>query len=451
MLRLGRPIAPRFKWSVLSPEDDAKIRAAFGRFGGTQAARNEVRDVISKIHNMRTRHWIFCDCNLSDSTPAMYTRNEDHVVRHHKSPPHSEYCDFYVQPIEQIRINQSYVCHPPDVAYDFLQDRRPSAENRLPHNEKVTASQRRQPLARLLFSVLDESGIHTVNCSFPPPTLTEQFERIRLAAAKIQLTSSGIRLGRVLATNSSSTSRMISDIERPALRWPEHVVRHGILIDRVAAVETDHIMFLGGGRLRLTGRCSIFGETLDSSGSGMSSTRPPYLAACVIIVVGGIVRVARCYLHPMRSNARLCLVDSNYERSTWTQIDRIIDASGHNELFISKPLHDIWPQFAHDDTFNVEDDLSVKTAARPVLIPDFIIRYPRMRRVAVVETMGYADPAYRQRKRRTHALMIEALKAQEPNNDVRIIEHDFDSNAVRQQENDEAFSLRLQRFLFSPE
>lgn len=450
MLRKGRPRGAEYRWTELSAEEDELLRSAFGRFGGTQDARAKARTTIPELDKNLTRRWIYCDCKDPPSVPPfMYTRS-GHIVRHHDSPAHDEHCDFFMPAVQQVRINRTYVHRPTNLAYDFLRQRIPDGSHRT--IDRLTPTRRRPRLAQLLFALIEGSGLQQLDNSLPIPSLAEQFQRIRNAAATIRLTSTGIVLADVLSTFASSEDRLISMINSYRLRWPANAIRHGIIVDRVTGISEGHVEFFGGKRIPIVGQCHVFGEDAEPNGDDFAATRAPYLAACLSIVENGKLQIVGCYLHPIRSDARLSLVDSKYERMTWTRIDWVIKRSGHDGLVVMKPLHDIAPQFepANGDDLPADDDnLSLKVAPHPVLIPDFIVRYPARHRTLVVETMGYSDKNYRQRKIRTHALMIEALKSQGAGEEVEIIEHDFHFPVEHKQiARDNSFLERMTHFLF---
>lgn len=72
-----------------------------------------------------------------------------------------------------------------------------------------------------------------------------------------------------------------------------------------------------------------------------------------------------------------------------------------------KPLFDVSPDTVADDV-GVEDE----TGARPVLIPDFVVRVrgaAAVNEAIVVETLGFASQGYRDRKSILVPMMRESL------------------------------------------
>lgn len=162
----------------------------------------------------------------------------------------------------------------------------------------------------------------------------------------------------------------------------------------------------------MEGKLSIFGERNDA-------ISPPYL------VIGLVTKdnpesdeaiVARAYAHPCVDWSRLTLVDSQLERET---LDIIINCRDWiSERFgiamtITKPLFDVGPP--------------VETSGpRELCLPDFVIEpigqgvtHPTV----VVETMGYSDVDYRDRKKRLRPL-FEKVGIQIGTEPTPVVEHD---------------------------
>lgn len=127
------------------------------------------------------------------------------------------------------------------------------------------------------------------------------------------------------------------------------------------------------------------------------------------------VAVLRACLHPCASATWLLPVDSNHERGTLRQLlslRRWLARTRGVQLVIEKPV------------FNLAPPALPSAAGRPVpnggepVIPDFVVRASNGR-TAVVETMGYDVPAYRERKARMRAAMSRVC------NGAAMVEHDF--------------------------
>jgi len=99
-------------------------------------------------------------------------------------------------------------------------------------------------------------------------------------------------------------------------------------------------------------------------------------------------------------------VDSNLERHTFqvlTQLRSWLSQKKGIGLAVVKPLFDMSANTGLD-----EPDSDVDTS-RESCIPDFLVEANRVpkggRSLLVIESMGYADPQYRERKQRTHTRM----------------------------------------------
>ena len=197
---------------------------------------------------------------------------------------------------------------------------------------------------------------------------------------------------------------------------------HGVLIARIAAIGAGVLEPVSGSAIPVRGRLAVFAERADDGSATRTAraARAPYLAACVLgrasPGAGEPVEVLSAYAHPCASERHLMLVDSDLERQTLAQLRSVQDWLGSRKglrVVIEKPLFDIGP-----------DDTGVREAVpRPPCIPDFMVRATTAdgapARVVIVETMGFADEAYRARKRHTHALMRAALAG------ATVVVHDF--------------------------
>ena len=125
--------------------------------------------------------------------------------------------------------------------------------------------------------------------------------------------------------------------------------------------------------------------------------------------------ILKAYAHPVASRAHLMLVDSDRERATLRQLLGVrhwLQARKGLTITLEKPLFDI--------AADPGDDAG-EPCSRPPCIPDFVVRASDTsgRSTAlVVETMGYADPRYRERKGRLHPLMAEVVGGP-------VVTHDF--------------------------
>jgi hypothetical protein len=186
---------------------------------------------------------------------------------------------------------------------------------------------------------------------------------------------------------------------------------YGLFIDTFDRIE-DRVLYptrVDLKPLHVTGSLTVFGE-------GEILRRPPYL------VIGLVTRpereaqsvdLLRAYAHPCVAWDRFTLVDSQLERETLALLiscrERLRKSHGVS-FGIEKPLYDRGPP----ETDN----------GRKVCIPDFILR-PKGENIRhpliVIETMGYDDADYRERKLGMRPLFEQNGGGPHP---VPVIEHD---------------------------
>jgi hypothetical protein len=130
------------------------------------------------------------------------------------------------------------------------------------------------------------------------------------------------------------------------------------------------------------------------------------------------VEVLKAYLHPCVTAGHLMLVDSDLERRTLAvlvQLQTWLRERKALRVTIKKPVFDL-PEIAGG--LLLEDGQSSGPC-----IPDFVVQATDVMEGGseklIVETMGYADEVYRDRKARTHTLMSEALGG------APVVQHDF--------------------------
>ena len=196
-----------------------------------------------------------------------------------------------------------------------------------------------------------------------------------------------------------------------------------MLLIRVREVGTGKLVALNGQELPVLGRIAAYGERPQDEPGPAEGARAPYLALCALArsAPGEPVQPLSAYVHPCASMDRIMLLDSDLERQTLAILiafQRRMAQRHQTVVTIAKPMESLGPAQREDGT------------PLPALIPDFVVtaRYPDggERRV-VVETMGYADDGYRNRKLVLHPQMGRAAGA------IAVVEHDFHVPAHWQQ------------------
>lgn len=218
---------------------------------------------------------------------------------------------------------------------------------------------------------------------------------------------------------------------------------HGLIVLRLAAVRPGELVPLTGPPIPVVGRIAVPGEEPEEDTAGDRNNSPharaPYLAIGLLARPGlrEPVRTLSAYVHPCASNDRLMLVDSNLERQTLEQLltvqSWLLRKKGMS-VTIAKPLEDMSTAIA-----------SGQPESRPVVMPDFVVTGQiagAETRTVAVETKGFSDEGYRERKARMYPLMSAAI------GDGPVVSHDFHRPpATSQRSRDEWFWHELRRAL----
>jgi hypothetical protein len=81
MLRGGPKRDPERALPV-DPDDDARLRLAFGYFGGLAAARAAAVPIVRRLETTDDGHWLYCDCLKDGTPPVLAPVAETHLRRH---------------------------------------------------------------------------------------------------------------------------------------------------------------------------------------------------------------------------------------------------------------------------------------------------------------------------------------------------------------------------------
>jgi hypothetical protein len=430
---------------ALPADDDQALRRAFGRYADS-ASREDGARVVREHQGRQGGQWFACDCLGGASPPPVLVPVAENHIRRHVEPPwpqHAGWCDFYRSPEEQSVVSASF--RRPDPGDNCLRLVRAFAsEEPLECRFGRAGADRRRPrLATLMFDLLERSGLTRIEPGHAP-SIADQFKALRKAAETVEV-DAGLPLSRFFCAYPPALPEFVERLGR----IPEMVFRrshrpHGILMGVVARAARGQIVPILGSGIDVAGAISIFGES-DGHAVGrddVAGERAPYLMTAVFgrRHPDEPVEVLRAYLHPVMSPTWLLPVDSNHERSTVRQLlslRRWLAAKRRIALSIEKPVFDLAtprPSPRGEDA-----------GPREPIIPDFIARGSSGRTV-IVETMGYDQPAYRERKQRLHREMSRLCGG------ASVIEHDFcEPHDQPQNERDRSFWSRCRWAITGPE
>ena len=427
----------------VTPLEDARLRAAFGRYGGGPLERHDAALVVADHQQRGPGGWFLCDCRPdADLPPVLVPVSMTHIRRHEDArwPPHDEACDFFREPAEQRAIVAS---HSASVVRPFRLARRINPFTpELRHDIAACSPHGRRPgLARLLARLVTDAGLQRIGPGWWKPTLGEQAKAIWAAARPIEI-DAGVRLTEFFCTSPARLGELKARIEAAGEERFQGTRPHGILIARASAIADGLLTPIAGEPIPVRGRLAVFGERSGAVRlhSAQRAARAPWLVACVIGRAGAKepVEALSAYAHPCADDAHLMLLDSDMERRTLAQLRSVqswLARKMDTAMTIEKPLFDIGPE--------PDDDAD----PRPVLMPDFVVRAETpgaAGRTAIVETMGFADDAYRTHKARVHLLMRSALAG------APVVKHDFHEPAGWPQRDRDAFFWRTLRTSLTP-
>jgi hypothetical protein len=419
----------------LPQDEDAILRLAFGRYADTDS-RTEAAHIVRKYQQAAAGHWFLCDCRnplaLDTKPPALIPVAETHIRRHNDArwPAHCVTCDFYRDAEEQLRITSSYRPLQADRPLQLIQGFRDEAEPLIRQTKGGSYERERPPLARLLVRLMTDAGLQTVASTDGGRDPRAEYNALRGAATAIMLTRK-IVLKEYFETFPGNIARFIARVGAAPAAAFSPCRPHGVLLIVAKAIGAGVIVLRDDTKLPVRSRLMVFGEVEGHRRDLVeTSRRPPYLVAGLVARpdVSGNPEILQAYAHPVMSARHLTMVDSDFERST---LDRLIGVQSwfttkHGIfLIIEKPLADIGTEISPQDP---------KTPSRPPCIPDFIVRARSPTgetATVIVETMGFDDEAYRDRKHRLHTVMSDSLGG------APVIVHDFHfPRAMEQSERD---------------
>uniref|UniRef100_UPI003F533F80 hypothetical protein n=1 Tax=Pantoea stewartii TaxID=66269 RepID=UPI003F533F80 len=259
-----------------------------------------------------------------------------------------------------------------------------------------TRRKRRPRLARVLLTLLDDAGFNQVDNLHPRPTrpLVESL-RLLTAVTETQEFMRGRPLSEIILLKPWMRQQALEahmvKLEKPDSRWPAKKARVFYQIFVTDEVSRDETVYeIRGDKYHFTPEkgVSINGESQDG-------VRPPYLViASYRRTSTGEVICSEAYAHAIYSRTCPVPVDSNLERQTLDSLFEVAEWLSRKQtapsLSLKRPLFDI--------EVTVEGE-------KGYVLPDFLIQAVEpdgVRHEVVIETMGYTDEDYCERKSEQH-------------------------------------------------
>lgn len=388
----------------LSEKEETAVKNIFGRKLVLCAQERALAQSV--LREMREKAlWLQCGCvpddtqalnsaNLMLETQTLYLSGFGH--RHHTS------CPMYriLKDDEgATRTGTRKAAASKRLNYrDFLPDDESEATIKLPgrvvNTGKDKHRRRQRPrLARLLLTLIEDAGINTVN----PYQLPDQNARTWLdalaASAGAQEFIPDRRLSEIVrfqpAMSNTAQERLMQELESPDANWPAGKARVFYQIFMSDLVSREGVTFAWNG-----GERQFFPERgVSINGESQEGVRPPYWVILAFRRGGkGDVICSEGYAHALFRRKCPVPVDSGLERQTLEGIAEVAKwlKGKAGDLTLVKPL------------FDIEVDAE---GEKGYVLPDFIVRASMSggrERTVVIETMGYTDDEYCERKAKQH-------------------------------------------------
>lgn len=419
LVRKKNPRGALRRW--LSEDEEQAVKIFYGlRKRGSAADYHLAESVILEMRQCEA--WLECDCVPGDS-PAMNSAKLMQDTRtlflsgfNHE---HATTCPMYRQLSADDGATSSgtrKTAGSKRISYrDFLPADESETAIKAPGSVSLTSPDRtrrtrRSRIARLLLSLIEDAGINRLPQLYPLPSGSgrdwiQALETVAGAQEFIQ----GRQLSEIVrfqpGMGETGTERLMQDLEKSDSRWPARRARLFFQIFMSDRVSRDEVVFTWSG-----GEKSFRPERgMSINGEGQDGIRPPYW---VILAFrrgnDGRVICSEGYAHALFRRSCPVPVDSELERQTLSSLSEaarwIKNKPDAPTLSLQKPLFDTEVEIEGEKGF---------------VLPDFIVTAVTpdgKSHNIVVETMGYTDDDYCERKAEQHKgmRMIGALQTDPP-------------------------------------
>lgn len=407
-MKLVRKKAPRgglIRW--LDDDEETAIRNVSGR--RVSGGREQYLLAEKVLREMRQREaWLQCDCVPGDS-PAMNSarlmQDTGTLFLAGFNHEHAPNCPMY-RPFSgdagATATGTRKTAGSRRISYrDFLPpddtDTRIKAPGRpvTPADDR-TRRTRRSRIARLLLSLIEDAGLNRLATLHPLPSrgVMESIGALRTVAENTEFIR-GRQLSEIVrfspAMSENGREKLMQELERPNTHWPAGKTRMFFQVFMSDQVTRDEVLFRWpGGELPFRPE-----RGLSINGEAQGGARPPYW---VILAfrrgMDGTIICSEGYAHALFRRGCPVPVDSGLERATLESLSEVAGWLARKPeapiLSVDKPLFDI----------EVSTD-----GEKGFVLPDFILnartnagQHYRF----IIETMGYTDEEYCERKTEQH-------------------------------------------------
>lgn len=407
-MKLIRKKAPRgalVRW--LSDDEEAAVKNFFGK--GKADSQYEFALAEQVILEMRQSDvWLQCGCVAGDSpalNSAKMMQESQKLFLAGFNHPHDSACPMFREfkgDEEATSSGTRKTAGSRRINYrDFLPEEETAATLRAPGrpaagSDERTRRKRRPRLARLLLTLIEDAALNRLNTLYPlsSRSVRESIDALRTVADSQEFIR-GHRLSEIVrfqpGLSDYGKEKLMLSLERPDAGWPTGRAHMFCQIFMSDQVNRENVIFSWpGGELEFTPErgVSINGESQDG-------LRPPYW---VILAfrrgTDGSVICSEGYAHALFRRWCPVPVDSGLERKTLERISEVASwlnkKTGTVVLCLEKPL------------FDTEVELD---GEKGFVLPDFIVTAETQdgkTHTIVIETMGYTDDDYCERKAEQH-------------------------------------------------
>ncbi|WP_261643272.1 hypothetical protein [Erwinia mallotivora] len=414
-MKLVRKKAPRGRLTrMLSEAEESAVKKVCGRReAGTSVEKALALDVLTEMR--RTETWLACACiecealpmnsaNLRSDTGTLYLQGF--------STAHDADCPMYRVMKEDKETNATGTKKTSGSRPVSYQNILPREENgrriqskspRENHNEDRLRRKRRPRLAGLLLTLIEDAELNVIKELFPFPSspARDAIERLTDVTRNNEFIQ-GRRLSEIIRfwplMTQDEQKRLMTQLESPDLSWPARRSRNFYQIFMSGDVTRERAVF------SFRNEKVIFSpeKGLKINGESQDGLRPPYWVILEFRrAADGSIVCSDGYAHALYSRTCPVPVDSGLERTTLESLATCAEWISRKKDAPISNLHLRKPLFDYEVTVDGESGY---------VLPDFVLEATStegIKHTFIIETMGYQDEDYIERKSRQHRGMRE--------------------------------------------